>query len=252
MIPIEVRSTPIDLNYDPPNILSPVDRFFNDIIFGGGPNGEPLDRVGSDNPEAHRGLYYNPFPRPRENSQSPPSSVPSQNPPPPTPSTPATAPAPGSPPAPSAPTAGVFIVVASEFAGGSDYPLRSAYGPYDSEGRGPIINPNRLGASLPFRFPSNNSPPGIIVMVMSPQSGLTTSAPILDVGPWNVRDNYWSTGAAPLTVSQFAANSRGQNGQIVTNPAGIDLTPATKDAIGATGPVNSRQVEVMWWFLTDH
>jgi len=47
---------------------------------GGGGGGEPLERAGSDNPEAHQGLYYNPFPRPPENSQSPPSSVPSQNP----------------------------------------------------------------------------------------------------------------------------------------------------------------------------
>jgi RHS repeat-associated protein len=181
-----------------------------------------------------------------QHQSSPLSAPPPQNPPPP--AVASSASGPGS----SAPTAGVFTVIASEFAGGSDYPLRSAYGPYDAQGRGPIINPNQPGASLPFRFPSNNAPPGITVGIRNPQSGLSTSAPILDVGPWNLGNNFWGTGAAPLAESQFAAHSRGQNGQIVTNPAGIDLTPATMDAIGATGPVNSRQVQVMWWFLTDH
>jgi len=196
---------------------------------------------------------FNPFPRPREDNQpsvqhSLPSSVPAQNPPLPVTNTAL----PGDSLSAQAPAVGVFVVVGSEFAGGSDYPLRSAYGPYDAQGRGPVINPSQLGASLPFRFPSNNAPPGIGVGIMNLQTGLSASASIVDVGPWSVRDNYWDTGGVPLAVSQFAAHAVGQNGQVVTNPAGIDLTPGTMDAIGARGPINSRQVEVMWWFLTNH
>jgi len=141
---------------------------------------------------------------------------------------------------------GGFRVIASTFSGGSDYPLRSAYGPYNANHVGPIVNPNLPGASLPFRFPSNNNRPGVTLFIMNPATGARTMTPIVDVGPWNTSDAYWQTGGVPLAVSQFATGAKGQNGQIVTNPAGIDLTPATFDALG----LSRRQGlgEVVFWF----
>jgi RHS repeat-associated protein len=142
-------------------------------------------------------------------------------------------------------------VTATTFAGGSDYPLHSAYGPYGPNGQGPVIDPNLPGAALPFRFPSNNAPPGITVVLMNPANSQIATAPILDVGPWNTRDAYWATtGGQPLAVSQFAAGSLGQNGQPVTNPAGIDLTPATFNALGLSFSKGSGIV--VWWFADGH
>jgi hypothetical protein len=69
-------------------------------------------------------------------------------------------------------------------------------------------------------------------VIGNPANGRLTTAPVLDVGPWNTSDTYVFTGAMLLAVGQFAARARGQNGQVVTNPAGIDLTPSTVLALG--------------------
>jgi hypothetical protein len=53
--------------------------------------------------------------------------------------------------------------------------------------------------------------------------------PVLDVGPWNIDDDYWSTGARPA-----AERGRGKY-RTPVNPAGIDLSDATFALLGMRG-----------------
>jgi hypothetical protein len=54
----------------------------------------------------------------------------------------------------------------------------------------------------------------------------TLVVPVLDVGPWNVNDDYWATGRRP-------AAERGQGAyRKPSNRAGIDLSDATFGALG--------------------
>ena len=50
--------------------------------------------------------------------------------------------------------------------------------------------------------------------------------PVLDVGPWNTDDAYWSNGARPAAERGRGAFRR------PANPAGIDLSDATFAALG--------------------
>lgn len=79
------------------------------------------------------------------------------------------------------------------------------------------------------------------VRVCAPHTGRCEYAPVWDVGPWNVDDDYWNAGAdrerftgLPRGVPQAeAAYHDGHNGgrdgfgRTVTNPAGIDLADGT-------------------------
>jgi hypothetical protein len=53
--------------------------------------------------------------------------------------------------------------------------------------------------------------------------------PIVDVGPWNTDDPYWTLGARPQAESGIDHSGR------KTNKAGIDLTPAAARALGIPG-----------------
>jgi RHS repeat-associated protein len=145
---------------------------------------------------------------------------------------------------------GLIIVTASEFAQPGELQY-SAYGPYNYGPRrdqGPPIDPNQSGASLPARVPA-----GTTVTITNPANGKSITAPVLDIGPWNVRDNYWNNmdcegSRRPLSEQQYANQTIAQDGKIPENPAGIDLTPATLDALGISGPVGTRQAKVDWHF----
>src|SRR5690606_32595888 len=79
------------------------------------------------------------------------------------------------------------------------------------------------------------------VRVCAPSTGRCEYAPVWDVGPWNIDDDYWSTAGqrerfadVPRGTPQAqAAYQDGHNGgadgfgRQVTNPAGIDLADGT-------------------------
>ena len=72
-------------------------------------------------------------------------------------------------------------------------------------------------------------------------AGRCTWAPVWDLGPWNTRDDYWSTAATRETFGDLArgvpeaqaaatagyAGGRDGSGRRVSNPAGIDLADGT-------------------------
>lgn len=102
--------------------------------------------------------------------------------------------------------------------GGPDDPNDSAYGG--------VVHGNMLEAALPFHFE------GTRPMLELEHNGKTCVAFVNDVGPWNIRDPYWETGARPAAEEQHDKRLRAQNGMIPSNRAGIDLTPACFRALG--------------------
>ena len=116
-----------------------------------------------------------------------------------------------------APTATVKMtgITATVFGGTGDVE-KSAY-------TGQPVNPNTPGCALPFRFTTIT--PEVIVTA----NGRSVTCQIVDVGPWNVNDPYWSKGTRPQAESGTDMTGR------PTNHAGIDLTPAAAAAIGIDG-----------------
>jgi hypothetical protein len=74
----------------------------------------------------------------------------------------------------------------------------------------------------------------------------STWVTVKDGGPWNLRDNYWRGGLArdrfsdlPRCVPEAQAayqdgynGGKDQFGRLVTNPAGVDVTPAVARELG--------------------
>jgi hypothetical protein len=127
-------------------------------------------------------------------------------------------------------------IAATEFGGGSESGMDSAYG-----GK---VNPNRPEVSLPAKVANSKRS----VRVISVNSGRSVVCKVNDVGPWNTRDKYWEGSGRPLAEEQYRNRTPAQNGQVPSNDAGIDLTPAVYDALGIAGPVNTRQTHVDWEF----
>jgi uncharacterized protein (TIGR02594 family) len=92
---------------------------------------------------------------------------------------------------------------------------------------GPPIDDTRPGVALPFRF-SGARPQ---VRVTGKASGQSVVCDIVDVGPWNINDPYWTTGARP----QAESGTDLMNPPRHTNKAGIDLTVAAAKAIQIDG-----------------
>lgn len=101
------------------------------------------------------------------------------------------------------------------------------------------------------------------VRVCAPSTGRCAYAPVWDVGPWNIEDNYWNSAAhrerfkdLPRGVPEAqAAYLHGYNGgkdgfgREVTNPAGIDLADGTFwDGLQLTG---NAWVDVTYLWLGD-
>jgi hypothetical protein len=109
--------------------------------------------------------------------------------------------------------------------GGADDPNQSAYGG--------MVNPQKPGVALPFRFK------GVRPKVRVINGSKSVVCDIVDVGPWNIDDPYWDAGRRPQAESGVDRGGRR------TNLAGIDLTPAAAKAIGING-----KGKVDWEFVT--
>lgn len=105
-------------------------------------------------------------------------------------------------------------IVATVF-GGSAELQNSAY-------TGKPIDDATLGVALPARVA-----PGTRVRVHS--GNKSAVAEVVDVGPWNREDPYWTNGKRPQ--AETGTDTRGRH----TNKAGIDLTPALARALGVDG-----------------
>lgn len=108
-------------------------------------------------------------------------------------------------------------ITATVFGGVAD-PNTSSYD-------GHFISDNEFGVALPAKI-SGARPK---VLVTNNANGKTVSCEIVDVGPWNTDDPYWTTGTRPQAESGTDRAGR------ETNLAGIDLTPAAAKAIGLPG-----------------
>jgi hypothetical protein len=84
---------------------------------------------------------------------------------------------------------------------------------------GEIIKPGALFVALPH-------PAALHKNVELRYAGRTMVVPVLDVGPWNVDDDYWTTGRRP------AAERNHGTYRTPTNRSGIDLSDATFAALG--------------------
>jgi uncharacterized protein (TIGR02594 family) len=94
---------------------------------------------------------------------------------------------------------------------------QSAYG-------GPIVDASP-GVALPFHFVGARPQ----VQVTSRSNGTSVVCEIVDVGPWNTNDPYWTTNTRPQ--SETGTDMTGRK----TNKAGIDLTLAAAQAIQLDG-----------------
>jgi len=128
-------------------------------------------------------------------------------------------------------------IFATEFGGGSEAGMSSAYG-----GK---VDADEPQASLPARVDSNQRK----IRVLNPNNGRMVVCLVNDVGPWNTKDAYWKTQTRPRAEAQFALKQKADNKQVPSNPAGLDLTPAAYDAVGIQGTVNTRSAKLDWEFV---
>jgi uncharacterized protein (TIGR02594 family) len=140
---------------------------------------------------------------------------------------PATGPSPTAP-APSEPSGLQTNITATMFGG-----QKSAYGG--------AIDDTSPGVALPLLFKGARPR----VRVIGKRTGVSIDCNIVDVGPWNINDPYWETGARPQAESgtdlgQVSSQPRR------TNKAGIDLTLAAATALQIDG-----KGLVDWSFITD-
>ncbi|HEX3522782.1 MAG TPA: N-acetylmuramoyl-L-alanine amidase [Stellaceae bacterium] len=122
-----------------------------------------------------------------------------------------------------------FTNITATMFGGKADPNKSAY-----EDR--WITDEELGVALPYRWRG----PMPRVVVVNNANGRTVVCEIVDVGPWNIDDPYWLTGARPQ--AETGTDKKGRK----TNKAGIDLTPAAAKAIDLKG-----LALVDWGFVVD-
>lgn len=123
-------------------------------------------------------------------------------------------------------------------------------GPKDSESsRTSAYPPNGLieyakhGIALPLHFTGTR--PRVRVFC----NGKSVDCDIVDVGPWNTNNPYWTAGARPAAEAEHANGAKAQNGRVPTNPAGIDLTPGAWAALGFTGDLDKITAIVSWDFV---
>jgi len=87
---------------------------------------------------------------------------------------------------------------------------------------GEIIQPGAMFVALPHRSALHRS-------VELRYRDRATVVPVLDVGPWNVDDDYWSAGQRPAAERGLGTFRK------PVNPAGIDLSDAVFAALGLRG-----------------
>lgn len=120
--------------------------------------------------------------------------------------------------------------------GGSDDVNYSAYGPYDDDGNGKLLDDEGLYCALPYRFEDDERPK---VRVINRATGESATASIEDVGPWNIDDEAYVFGTA-RPQAESGVDEKGRE----TNGAGIDLSPALAEKIDIDG-----MGEVDWEFV---
>lgn len=113
-------------------------------------------------------------------------------------------------------------ITATEFGEGSDE-QEGAYGDY--------ITGSTRGVSFPYKWRDSPRP---MIEVAGP--GGTVIVGVCDVGPWNTDDpNYVLGTERPLAEQQYEDGTEAQNGQVPSNPAGIDLTAPIASEVGISG-----------------
>ena len=113
-------------------------------------------------------------------------------------------------------------ITATEFGEGSDE-QEGAYGDY--------ITGSTRGVSFPYKWRDSPRP---MVEVAGPGGSVVTG--VVDVGPWNTDDPDYVLGTErPLAEQQYADGTEAQNGQVPSNPAGIDLTAPIANEVGISG-----------------
>jgi N-acetylmuramoyl-L-alanine amidase len=131
-------------------------------------------------------------------------------------------------------------ITATVFGGEADNEY-SAYGPYDSQGRGPYLNDTDYYVSLPVNI-TDAAVRERGVRVFGADNELSAVAPIMDKGPWVVNDDDYVFGdQRPIAETCYKNKTplppgSGNNaGKVPSNDAGIDLSPALAEAIGISG-----------------
>jgi len=120
--------------------------------------------------------------------------------------------------------------------GGADDPNYSAYPPYDNNGNGRYLNDTELYVALPFSFDMSEPLPMVRVF----HGELSAVGIVADKGPWTTDDDAYVNGTArPIAETchdEGAPLPSGPNkGQVPSNRAGIDLSPALAETIGVSG-----------------
>lgn len=105
---------------------------------------------------------------------------------------------------------------------------------------GHVITPRDHFVALPSRRAlAANGSGRYTVRVCAPSTGRCEYAPVWDVGPWNTRDDYWSTTrhyaqdlphGRPAATAAYYDHYKGgkdERGRTVLNPSGIDLADGT-------------------------
>lgn len=105
-------------------------------------------------------------------------------------------------------------ILSTEFGGGSEAGMPSAYGG--------TVDPNQPQASLPARIARSQRQ----IQVTNLGNNRSVTCFVNDVGPWNTHDSYWEHGTRPASEAQTQNGEMAENGQVPTNEAGLDLTPA--------------------------
>jgi hypothetical protein len=104
---------------------------------------------------------------------------------------------------------------------------------------GHIIQPRDHFVSLPSWTALNDLGKQDYMVKITAPNGRTATAPVMDVGPWNFKDNYWHNprfefqdlpvGVPQATRAYFDKHNGGlnENGTRVGNPSGIDIGDGT-------------------------
>jgi len=147
---------------------------------------------------------------------------------------------------PETPAANQTDIITTVFGGDADNEY-SAYGPYDSQGRGPYLNDEDNYVSLPWTVPNAGLYADVRVKVTNRANGKSAVGTVADKGPWYFDNPYPELNQRPLAEQQFIAHEpcdHGPNKGVIPNGAGIDISPAMASALGISG-----KGKVNWEFV---
>ena len=121
-----------------------------------------------------------------------------------------------------------IAITATVFGGESD----PNYSAYDET---KFLNDEDLYVALPYRFEGERPK----VRVYNRKNNVSAIAEIWDTGPWMISDDYWTIGMRPIAETCYNKQKPlpdGPNaGDVPSNPAGIDLSPALADVLEHSG-----------------